>query len=102
MGLISRKPKENKLILSMKKLRTEALLFGTAKRLSMQSDSLMVYRDGVEIRKTNECKYLGVYVNSTLDLYTHFEKSYNKTAERLKPLVRLRKYLDLQSAKEAL
>ena len=39
-------------------------------------------------------------MNSSLDLNSYFEKSYKKAAGRLKLLARLRKYLDLQSAKE--
>ena len=76
------------------------LLFGTAKRLSMQSGSFKVYRDGFTIRNTDEYKYLGIYVSSSLDLNSHFEKSYKKAAGRLRLLARLRKYLDLKSAKE--
>ena len=66
----------NELIISMKEGKTEALLFGTAKRLSKQSESFAIYRDGFAIRNTDEYKYLGVYVTSSLDLNTHFEKSY--------------------------
>ena len=100
MGLISKWLKENELIINMKKGKTEALLFGTAKRLSMQSESLTVHIDGFAIRNTDEYKYLGVYVSSSLDLNSHFEKSYKKAAGRRRLLARLRKHLDLQSAKK--
>ena len=100
MGLISKWLKENELIINMEKGKTEALLFGTAKRLSMQSESLTVHIDGFAIRNTDEYKYLGVYVNSSLDLNSHFEKSYKKAAGRLRLLARLRKHLDLHSAKK--
>ncbi len=59
-----------------------------------------MYQGSNEIRNTLEYKYLGIYVNSSLDLNSHFEKLYKKAAGRLRLLARLRKYLDLQSARD--
>ena len=98
MDLISNWLKENELIINMKECKTEALLFGTAKRLSMQTAE--VYQGSNAIRNTDEYKYLSIYVNSLLDLNSHFEKAYKKAAGRLRLLARLRKYLDLQSARD--
>ena len=42
MDLISNWLKENELIINVKEGKTEALLFGTAKRLSMQTESFKV------------------------------------------------------------
>ena len=99
MDLISNWLKENELIINLKEGKTEALLFGTAKRISMQTEAFKVYQGSNAIRNTDEYKYLGIYVNSSLDLNSNFERSYNKAAGRLRLLARLRKYLDLQSAR---
>ena len=66
------------LIFIMKEGKTDALLFETAKRLSIQPESFEVYRDGFAIRNPDEYKFLGMYVNSSLDLNSHFEKSYKE------------------------
>ena len=100
MDLISNWLKENELIINMKEGKTEALLFGTAKRISMQTEPFKVYQGSNAIRNTDEYKYLGMYVNSSLDLNSHFERSYKKAAGRLRLLARLRKYLDSQSARD--
>ena len=60
MDLISNWRRENELIINMKEGKTEVLLFGTAKRLSMQSESVKVHRDGFTIRNTDEYKYQGI------------------------------------------
>ena len=51
------------------------------KESSMQSESLMVYRDGIALRNTDELNYLGVYVNNSFDLHTHFENPTKKQHE---------------------
>ena len=98
MDLISNWLKENELIINMKEGKTEALVFGTAKRLSMQTESFKVYQGSNAIRNTDEYKNLGICMNRSLGLNSHSEKSYKKTGGRLRLLARLRKYLDLQSA----
>ena len=100
MDLISGWLKKNELIINLKEGKTEALLFGTSKRISMQSASLKVHQGLNTIRNTNEYKYLGLYVNSSLDLSSHLEISYKKAAGRIKLLAKLRKYLDLKSARD--
>ena len=100
MDLISHWLKEKELIINMKESKTEALLFGTAKRISMQTEPFEVYQGSIAIGNTDEYKYLGIYVNSSLDLNSHFERSYKKAAGRMRLLARLRRYLDSQSARE--
>ena len=100
MDLISGWLKENELIINLKEGKTEALLFGTSKRISMQSASLKVHQGLNTIRNTNEYKYLGLYVNSSLNLNSHLEISYKKAAGRVKLLAKLRKHLDLHSARD--
>ena len=81
MDLISNWLKENELIINMKEGKTQALLFGSAKRLSMETEPFKVYQGSNAMRNTDEYKYLGIYVNSSLDLNSHFENSYKKAAE---------------------
>ena len=66
----------------------------------MQTEPFKVYQGSNAIRNTDEYKYLVMYVNSSLDLNSHFERSYKKAAGRLRLLARLRKYLDSQSARD--
>ena len=94
--------KENELIINLKKGKTESLLFGTAKRRNMQSEPLEVTipcPDRITINGPNEYKYLGVYVDGTLNLNFQFEKCFKKASGRLRLLVKIRDHLDLPSAK---
>ena len=67
---------------------------------STQTEPFKVCQGSNAIRNTNEYKYLGIYMNSSLDLNLHFERSYKKAAGRLRLLARLRKHLDSQSARD--
>ena len=95
--------KENELIINLKKGKTESLLLGTAKRRNMQSEPLEVTipcPDRITINNgTDEYKYLGVYVDGTLNLNSQFEKCFKKESGRLRLLVKIRDHLDLPSAK---
>ena len=58
--------KENELIINLKKGKTESLLFGTAKRRSMQTEPLEVSvpcPTRTTITSTSDYKYLGVHVD---------------------------------------
>ena len=55
--------------------------------------------DRVIINGTDEYKYLGVYVDGTLNLNSQFEKCFKRASERLRLLVKIRDHLDLPSAK---
>lgn len=56
--------------------KTEALLFGTARRIRMHAAPLMVHQGFNAVRNINEFKCLGTYANSSLDLNSYFEISY--------------------------
>ena len=100
MDLISGWLTENELIINLIEGKTEAVLFGTSKRISMQSASLKVHQGLNAIRNNNKHKYLGLYENSSINLKSHLEISYKKAAGRLQLLAKLRKHLDLQSARD--
>ena len=90
---------ENELIINLKKGKTESLLFGTAKKLANLNDSFSVCYRGELISETKEYKYLGMEVNSSLNLNSHCEKNLKRASNRLRLLAKLRTCLNLKSAK---
>ena len=64
----------------MKESKTKEILIETAKLLSMQSESCKVYQNGFTIRNTH--KYLDIYVNSSLNLNSHFEKILKESSRK--------------------
>ena len=64
---------ENDLIINLKEGKTEALLFGTAKHICKSNESLSIPYGNTVINLTKEYEYLGVEVDSTLNLNTHFD-----------------------------
>ena len=85
--------KENELIINLKKGKTESLLFGTAKRRSMQTEPLEVSvpcPTRTTITSTSDYKYLGVHVDGSLSLSSQFEKSFKKASGRLRLLLKIR------------
>ena len=64
---------KNRLIINLKKGKTESMLFGTAKRLCSHDD-LKVSLQGHLINFTSKYKYLGVYLDPSLSMGDHFTK----------------------------
>ena len=93
--------RENELIINLKKGKTEVTLFGTAKRLSLfHGRQLNLTVNGSSINSTTTYKYLGVHLDPwipTLNLETHFNKTYQKAAGRVNLLRRIRSSIDLLS-----
>ena len=78
--------RDNELIINLKKGKTEVMLFGTAKRVSgFDGKELNLSVNGSRIDK-----YLGVYLDPTLNLDMHFYKTYKKAAGRVNLLRRIR------------
>ena len=90
---------ENGLIINLKKGKTESLLFWTSQRIAKQSETLDVMYRGSKILNTKRYKYLGIEIDSTLNLNTHFEKCFKRASSRLRLLAKIRDSLDLTSAK---
>ena len=65
---------ENGLIINLKRGKTEYLLFGTLQRIAKQSETLDVMYRGSKILNTKQYRYLGIEIESTLNLNTHFDK----------------------------
>ena len=75
---------ENELILNLKKGKTESMLFGTGKKLSLLGGKqLEIHVDGNLINSTTTYKYLGVHLDPSLTLATHFDKTCEKAACRV-------------------
>ena len=89
---------ENELIINLKQGKSEVMLFGTPQKLSRLDDSLNISYRGNSITVTMEYKYLGIQIDSTLNLNSHFENVYKKASNRLKLLAKLRHQMDLKTA----
>ena len=90
---------ENELVLNLKKGKTETMLFGTSKRLSMSSkSSLNISYNGSNILETNSYTYLGNVLDPCLTLNDNFERSYKKASGRLNLLMKMRRFLNIEAA----
>ena len=75
------------------------MLFGTAKRLSLfHGRQLNLTVNGSFINSTTTYKYLGVHLDPTMNLETHFNKTYKKAAGRVNLLRRIRSSIGLLNA----
>ena len=92
----------NELILNLKKCKTESILFGTAQRIGKQlSEPLKVtisQPTPTVINNTKDYKYLGVQVDTTLNLNSHFDKCFKRASSRLRLLANLRSSMDNTTA----
>ena len=89
---------ENQLVINLKKDKTEVMLFGTAKRRSLQNRQLNITCRGVPINNTNEYTYLGYTLDNSLTLKGCFDKAYKKCCNRLKLLSKLRHHVSSDAA----
>jgi hypothetical protein len=90
---------DNELILNLKKGKTEAMLFGTCKKLAMQPESLNVTFAHQNVQHTTSYKYLGIEVDSTLKLNTHFNSAYKRSTSKLRIFSKLRPYMNVKCAR---
>ena len=90
--------RENELILNLKKGKTEAMIFGTAKRLATINRNMIVKYQNTIINVATYYKYLGVEMDPTLTFQGHFCKAYKKATGRLHLLRKLRPQLDAKAA----
>ena len=90
MNYLSRYFYQNELILNLKKGKTEAMVFGTAKRLSTTSKFLSIKYNGNVINNATTYKYLGNHLDRNLNLDENFERAYRKASGRLHLLAKLR------------
>ena len=74
------------------------LVFGTPQRLKRQSGEICARYKGTKINTTSSYRYLGVEIDSTLNLNTNFELCYKRASGRLRLLSKLRRFLDSTTA----
>ena len=99
MDAIAKWLDQNALIINLKKGKTESLLFGTSQRIAKQNETLSVMYRGDNVLNTSHYKYLGIEIDSSLNLNSHFEKCFKRASSRLRLQGKLRDYFDLTSAK---
>ena len=91
--------KNNELVLNLKKGKTESLLFGTSQRIAKESEPLKIKMlDQTVINNTTEYKYLGVRVDSSLNLNSNVHTCFKRASGRLQLLAKMRSYLDQATA----
>ena len=78
----------------LKKGKTEAMLFGTTRRLSKAENGLNFFYRGDLIQNTEQYKYLGNIVDLSLTLNTDFDQKYKKVTKRLRLLSKIRPLLN--------
>ena len=71
IGRLSNWFHDNELVLNLKQGKTEAMVFGTAKRLATVNDTLSVNYKFNTINFTTSYKYLGIELNPTLNINNH-------------------------------
>ena len=79
--------KDNELIINIKKDKNETMLFGTPKRINGQDKDLNISVNGSNINNVSIYKYLGVHLDSTLNLASHFERMYKKSRRQSQPFM---------------
>ena len=99
MQAISNWCTDNELVLNLKKGKTEFMLFGTAKVLSMHKNPIKISYQFSTISVTTTYKYLGVILNPTLNMNTNFQQVMKKSNSRLRLLHKIRSHLNNKAAK---
>ena len=90
---------DNELILNLKKGKTEFMLFGTSKNISLHPELINITYQFNEITVTTSYKYLGITLTPTLNMNTNFRLSLKKSNSRLRLLSKIRLHLNEKAAK---
>jgi hypothetical protein len=88
---------ENELILNLSKGKTESMLFGTAKNLSMQRPVMNVVFGNEFIKFTTTYNYLGIKIEPNLTMNSNFDQCYKKASSRLKLIHKLRSHMTAEA-----
>ena len=89
MSNISRWLDKNRFIINLRKGKTESLLSGTAKRL-FSKDPMKVYVKGKLINATDGYKFLGEWLDTTLNMNEQLQRTLRKANAKITLLSRLR------------
>ena len=91
---------KNKLIINLKKGKTESMLSGTGQRLGKENvNPFLVKIRGQSICYSTSYKYLGITLDPTLTHNHHLLNTYRKASGRLHVLKRIKPSLTIQSAR---
>ena len=91
---------ENKLLLNLKKGKTEAMLFGTTQQLLKAENALKFFYRSDPVQNTEQYKYLGNIVDPSLTLNADFDHEYKKVTKRLRLLSKIRPLLNSLAAEK--
>ena len=97
MANIAKWLESNRLIINLKKGKTETMLFGTANRLHSKN-GLKIWMNDHLIHFVNSYKYPGVLLDPILNMKEHFQKTLKSVAARIKLLKRMRQSLTSHAA----
>ncbi|XP_057298351.1 uncharacterized protein LOC130629229 [Hydractinia symbiolongicarpus] len=89
---------DNDLVINLKRGKTEAMLFGTGKKLNSVSHKLKLFYNFVEVNTTSQYKYLASTLESKLSMQVNFDTAYKKASTRLRLLSALRSQIDDNTA----
>ena len=89
--------RKNHLIMNLNKGKTESMLIGTAKKLSKCNDELKLQYNSRNISSTNQYKYLGSKMNTTLNMNDHFNSVYKQSCNKLSILSKMSKRMTSDS-----
>ena len=90
MSYLLRNFYQNELILSLKKWKTEAMVFRRSKPLSMTSKCISIKYNGNIINNATTYKYLGSQLDGNLNLDESFKGACRKASGRVHLLAKLR------------
>ncbi|CAB4037008.1 Hypothetical predicted protein [Paramuricea clavata] len=79
----------NKLVLNLKKGKTEFVLFGTSKKLR-KSPKVQVKINEIPINEAESYEYLGVELDKSLNYNSHIDRTIKKASAKVKLLSRIR------------
>ena len=99
LSSISKWFKGSELLVNLKQGKTGALLFGTSRKVTQNIKDLEIYATKSNISVTKEYKYLGVPVDSTLNITSFFDKCFKKASSRLNLIAKERYLMDVNVAK---
>ena len=97
LNLLAEWFRENELILHLKQGKTEAMIFGTNKRLTMLNAGLKVKHQHHTVNITTSYRYLAVDIDPSLTFDGYCMTSFKKTTGRLHLLNKLRFQLDTKA-----
>ena len=98
LAAITQYCRENELILNFNKGKTEVMLLGTAKRMSMYGNQLNIVHNNVTVNPVTQYCYLGNVIDQHMTLTENFNRSYKKASARIRLLSGVRKYLSVKAS----